>query len=113
MTIQVDNGAVLLTKPLRMELARRAAGYTQAELASIIEVSTMTVRRAEKGEGAIKRPLTAAWAMATGVSAKWLETGIAPTDDGEGDHSARPKGFEPLTFCSSETTGQRHLARVA
>ncbi|MFC3952660.1 helix-turn-helix transcriptional regulator [Aeromicrobium fastidiosum] len=98
MTIQIDAGAVLSTKPLRLELARRGAGFTQDELAKVIEVSRSTVRRAETGAAETKRPLLAAWAMATGVSAKWLETGIAPTDDGGGDSSARPKGFEPLTF---------------
>lgn len=106
MTIQIDGGAVPMTKGIRLELARRAAGYTQAQLAEAMQISTSTVARYETGQSDAKRPILAAWAMATGVSAKWLETGIAPTETGGGDHVARPKGFEPLTFCSGVTAGQ-------
>ncbi|VXC20761.1 helix-turn-helix transcriptional regulator [Aeromicrobium sp. 9AM] len=97
MTIQVDNGAVLMTKPLRLELARRAAGYTQAQLGDAIEMSVGTVKRAENGTGPLKRPLLAAWAMATGVSVQWLETGEAPAGDPDGGHVVRHQGLEPRT----------------
>lgn len=118
MTIQLDGGIVPLTVGLRLELARRAAGYTQQQLADVMEVGVSTVSRLEKGEARLKRPILLAWAMATGANRTWLETGMAPTDDGGGQneqdpHSARNEGLtvrhqglEPRTRCLSVTPAQ-------
>jgi transcriptional regulator with XRE-family HTH domain len=114
MTIQIDGGAVPLTVGIRMELARRAAGFTQAQLADLIEVGLSTVKRYESGT-IPKRPILAAWAMATGASVKWLETGIAPTDDGEGGSMVRHQGLEPRTrwYGANAPDLQLSVAQVA
>lgn len=105
-TMRIEQGSVVLTKEARLELARRAAGLTQGAMAELIEVSPATIHRVESGKAAAKRPLIAAWAMATGVSARWLETGIAPADTGEGESFARPERFELPTFWLGVCAGQ-------
>ncbi len=96
MTIQLNGGVVPMTQGLRLELARRAAGLTQQALADLIEINVSTVKRYENGAHA-KRPILAAWAMSTGANYQWLETGIAPTEDGGGDSVVRHQGLEPRT----------------
>jgi DNA-binding XRE family transcriptional regulator len=96
MTIQIDGGVVPLTVGLRLELARRGAGFTQEQFAELLEVSPSTIKRYESGSHP-KRPIIAAWAMATGTWVTWLETGITPTGDGEGDRVVRHQGLEPRT----------------
>lgn len=117
-TMTIESGAVLPELPMRLELARRAAGYTQTQLAEAIGMSDGTVKRCESGRHPVKRPILVTWAMATGVSTQWLETGTAPTGDGGGQneqdpHSARNEGLtvrhqglEPRTRCLSVMPAQ-------
>jgi hypothetical protein len=97
MTIQLDGGVVPLTVGIRLELARRAAGYTQQQLADLMEVGVSTIK-------------LLAWAMATGAHYQWLETGNAPTDDGEGGSVVRHQGLEPRTRWYGANAPDLHLS---
>lgn len=91
----------------RLRIAREEAGMEQAELAEAIGVSRTTVSNAEKGRVDPRKITINAWALATGVPATWLETGKTPPSTGgpdDGGENVRPKGFEPLTFCSARAT---------
>lgn len=91
----------VLDQRLRLILARESADMTQAELAREIEASRTTVSNYERAAHAPKRSTLILWALATGVDLHWLETGEAPSPDGDGASDVvRPKGFEPLTSCS-------------
>jgi transcriptional regulator with XRE-family HTH domain len=71
----------------RLRKARTMTGMTVAEFAAAIGVSDKTVNNAEGDKRGV-RPITLnAWAMATGVSREWLETGVPsgrPTPPGGG-----------------------------
>lgn len=89
--------------PIRLMLARTSAGMKQAELAKAIGVSRATVANYECTNVEPRRSVVMAWAMATGVDLRWIITGETAGDDGDGGDPpamVRPKGFEPLTFCS-------------
>ncbi|NHP18411.1 helix-turn-helix transcriptional regulator, partial [Rhodococcus sp. IC4_135] len=73
-----------ITLKTRLMLARDYRGMTQAELAELIEVGIRSVIRFEKGEAVPKRGQKMAWAMATGVSYEWLDTGKSPSPDDDG-----------------------------
>lgn len=64
-----------------MRKAREAAGYNQRDFAEHLGVSHQTVTNAEKGHRAVRKITIKAWAMATGVPAQWLDTGVAPDHD--------------------------------
>ncbi|MFD6394364.1 helix-turn-helix domain-containing protein, partial [Nocardia sp. NPDC060259] len=68
----------------RLVMAREVRGITQRELATEIGVGVATVQRAEQGTVTPKRAVVMAWAMATGVDLTWLETGKAPSPEGDG-----------------------------
>lgn len=85
--------------PVRLLIARSAAGMSQSDLAKAIGAGRATIANYEAGK-AVKRSTVMAWALATGVDAQWLMTGEAPSPDGDGASQVRPKGFEPLTFWS-------------
>ncbi|MCQ4120419.1 helix-turn-helix transcriptional regulator [Rhodococcus tibetensis] len=82
--------------PIRLRVARESAEMSQADLAKAIGASRATIANYEQRKTP-KRSTVMAWAMATGVDARWLLTGEAPSPDGDGASSVRPKGFEPLT----------------
>ncbi|WP_328664032.1 hypothetical protein [Nocardia salmonicida] len=50
----------------------------------MIGVGSATVQRAEQDSVTPKRAVVMAWAMATGVDLVWLETGNAPSPNGDG-----------------------------
>ncbi len=63
----------------------------QTALAEALGMSRQTVSNYERGATNPRRAVLLAWAMATGVDAKWLEAGDeAPTPVG-------PAGIEPTT----------------
>lgn len=79
----------------RLRKARELTGLGQKDFAERLGVSRNTVGSAESGAVAVRRITMNAWAMATGVSLEWLETGVAgssgptPPDDGpRGDREA-------------------------
>ena len=102
MTRAVDRG-IVPTWSLgdRLRKARESTGASQGALASAIDMSHRAIGNYEANRRVPRRPVILAWAMATGVSMYWLETGEAPPSDDDGGASVvRPKGFEPLTFWS-------------
>lgn len=90
--------------PDRLRKAREVADMTQTQLAEVMGLSRRSVSYYESGESVPKRPQLIAWAMATGVSLTWLETGQDASrprqgdpDGGEGlprrDLNQRPSGY--------------------
>lgn len=73
-----------IPRPLRLEIARRHIGASQARMGDLLGVSTNTIQRAERGE-VVRKSTILAWAMVTGVDLHWLETGTSPSpEDGGG-----------------------------
>lgn len=71
----------------RLRKARTLTGLTVREFADSIGVSHGTVTSAETDARTVRRITLNAWALATGVSLEWLETGVAgtqPTPPGPG-----------------------------
>ena len=93
MVIQVDGADPGWPLTDRLRRAREFGGFDQDQLAAELCVSKNTVSNYERGFTRPRRPMLAAWAMATGVSLAWLET-----DDASRLEIVRPKGLEPLTF---------------
>jgi DNA-binding XRE family transcriptional regulator len=86
-----------ITLPIRLRLARDAAGFNQEELADRIGISRRTVANYEVGRHPTRRPYLLSWALATGVDISWLMTGVA--EDG-----TCPQCGEPVRnrcFCGS------------
>ncbi len=79
----------------RLRTAReRRTGMDQGQFADHIGVSRGTVSNYERDKlpgGPRQRLVLNAWAMACDVSRQWLETGIAPTDNGGGDGGFGPE----------------------
>lgn len=65
------------TLPLRLQQAREWRGYTQEELAAVLDVSRATVSNYERGVGkkGISRLQINAWAAHCDVDVEWLKTG--------------------------------------
>lgn len=63
------------TQSDRLVKARHVAGLNQKELADRLDISERTVKRYEAGEAPTKRTVVVAWALACGVSVRWLATG--------------------------------------
>ena len=88
MSTAFDSGHIPeITIRHRLRIAREEAGYEQGQLAELIGVGRNTVSNAESGKTKPRKVMVNAWAMATGVPVKWLETGEAPagTDPDGGD----------------------------
>lgn len=91
----------------RLRKARELTGMGAPAFAKEIGVSHKTINNAESDRHTVRKIVMNAYALATGVSVEWLETGIAPRPKPEGDHVGE-EGIDPPTF-RVET---RHL-RVA
>lgn len=85
----------------RLRIAREQAGYGQREFAEASGISRSSITNYENGITTPRRPQLAAWAMATGFSLEWLQTGENPHQDrgpdgGEGlprlDSNQQPAG---------------------
>ena len=83
----------------RLRISRELAGFGQRELAEATGISRSSITNYEGGITAPKRPQLVAWAMATGFSLEWLQTGKNPhQDDGpDGGGAVRREGIEPPT----------------
>ncbi|MFW0790087.1 helix-turn-helix domain-containing protein [Gordonia sp. CPCC 205333] len=69
---------------IRLSTARDDAGLSQPGLAEAIGTSRGTVSNYERGTVKPRRSTLILWAMATGVDLHWLETGEAPSPEGDG-----------------------------
>jgi transcriptional regulator with XRE-family HTH domain len=76
----------------RLRKAREMVNLDQTALARDLGVSRQTISNAERGEKSPRRSLVMAWAMRTRVSLLWLETGEAPSPDGDGASQWAPRG---------------------
>jgi len=92
----------------RLMRAREYAGLEQADLARDLGVSRQTISNAERGARMPRRALIVAWAVRTGVSLHWLETGQAAPIPTPPD-GVRPLGLEPRT---QWFRARRHLSIV-
>lgn len=95
------SGVIPMDLPLgmRLELARRHAGLTQTELANMLDTTQLSITRYERGKRVPKSAILMAWSAVTGVDYHWLETGEAPSPDGDGASAVvvRHQGLEPRT----------------
>lgn len=89
MTTAFDRGEVPpIETRHRLRIAREYAGLEQIELAELIGVSRSTVGNAEKGRVRPRKIVVNAWAMACGVPASWLVTGLPPDNGPDDDDGA-------------------------
>jgi transcriptional regulator with XRE-family HTH domain len=88
------------TTPDRLRKAREHRELSQAEFAQITGLGRSAIQSYESGKTRPKRGALNLWALATGVSVQWLETGTAP-DSNEPDAAlsglVRHQGLEPRT----------------
>lgn len=107
MTTSLNSGVIPeITVGDRCAAARRHAGLDQAEFAERLGTSRRTVSRVETGAKIPTRPEVVAWSFATGVDLHWLETGNAPSPDGDGANVVRHQGLEPRTRWFVASAGQ-------
>jgi len=72
----------VFTEADRMRKARELTGLDRAHFADLVGVSAKTVLNYETGATTRIKPLVRrAWALATGVSVRWLQTGETPRPD--------------------------------
>ncbi|MCE5288376.1 MAG: helix-turn-helix domain-containing protein [Nocardiaceae bacterium] len=99
--VQVEGVIPPIKQGKRLEIAREYRGLSQADLAMRVGASAGTINRSERGLTKPRRPLLIAWALATGVSLEWLETGENYGSEGLGfeslrAHNWRGRGHRPL-----------------
>ena len=89
----------------RLRKAREWADLDQAGLARLTALSRATISAAENGRRTLQNASIRLWAVSTGVSLTWLQTGEAPAPEGDGasklpelDSNQQPAGFKhPVT----------------
>lgn len=94
----------------RLRKARSLTGMTVAEFAEHIGVSDRTINNAEGDKRAVRRITLNAWALATGVSLDWLETGKA-TGSGPPDPGQPDDALSRLTARKQARTGRSGTTR--
>ena len=101
---------------IRLTVSREDAGYTQPELAKVIDAARGTVSNYERGTVTPKRQTLMAWALATGVDFHWLETGEAPSPDGDGaSGSVLPQldsNQQPFDYTDAEVSGGAEVVEL-
>ena len=85
MSIQPAGGRVYeFGLPDRLRVSRELAHLGQRELADLTGISRQSVYNYENGVTTPRRPQIVVWAMATGFSVEWLETGkVGPSPSSE------------------------------
>lgn len=68
----------------RLRKAREHTGMDQAQFAEHAGLSRTGVSNAEVGKSVPRRSTLRVWALASGVPLQWIETGKAPSPDGDG-----------------------------
>jgi transcriptional regulator with XRE-family HTH domain len=87
----------------RMRKALRIADVSSIEVADYLGVSPTSVSNWLGGRAKPRRGMLRSFALRTGVPFVWLETGVAPSSDGDDGATGdvvRLEGLEPPTFCS-------------
>lgn len=90
----------------RLRKAREHSGLDQTQLAEAMGVSRGTVSNAERGQHAVRPIVIKMWAMSTGVSLQWLETGTAPDPEGPGAEGVHRPRFELGTHWLTHSRSQ-------
>lgn len=67
-----------LSVPLRLKIARTAAGMTQRDLARVLEISRQTIGNLENGVEIPRRVNLLAWAVATGSDPRFVDPTYVP-----------------------------------
>lgn len=115
MTSQTQERIPAVTLKWRLQMALDAGGISVEEMSSQLDVSRSTVSRWLNGRGAApKRPFLIQWALATGVSLTWLETGeggASPSPTGPGQD--KPSTTHTGTALDKLTQEKRARARHA
>ncbi|WP_373370661.1 helix-turn-helix domain-containing protein [Brachybacterium paraconglomeratum] len=84
MTISYQPGIIpQWTVADRLRKARELTGMDQTEFAEHAGLSRAGVSNAERGQSTPRRSTLKLWALSTGVPLRWIETGEAPSPDGE------------------------------
>lgn len=109
MTEQVDYAKEPeVTLGWRIQIALDEGGLKHKDLMEHFEVSRDTVSRWCRNIGAPpKKFIQNEIAVMCGVSSRWLMDGPGTSNRGpdDGGNGARPKGFEPPTFCGGVQAG--------
>ena len=114
MTISYQPGAIpQWTVADRLRKAREMTGMDQGQFAEHAGLSRTGVNAAEGGKTTPRRSTLKLWALSTGVPLQWIETGEAPSRDGDGAPAVRPEGFEPPTFWLGSTARRPALTLAA
>lgn len=107
MSTQTSGTVPAFTVADRLRKAREFAGLDQAQLAENMGVSRTTVSNNEGSKVKPRRIVLKAWALATGVDAVWLETGVTPRLEPEGDEglprldsNQQPAGYLSLVVAA-------------
>ncbi|HET6917186.1 MAG TPA: helix-turn-helix transcriptional regulator [Acidimicrobiales bacterium] len=98
------------TRGNRLRRAREFVGLGQKEFADRLGVSRNTVSSAENDTVEVRRITLNAWAMVTGVSAAWLETGagsVTPGPDGGTREDVPSEKLARLTATKRDRTRAR------
>ena len=92
----------------RLRIARERAGLDQDQLAERMAVTRSTISNAEQGKGSPRRSTVNAWALATGVKASWLNTGVGSIHHGgtvDKPTDCEQAGSTPAGFSELRPTG--------
>ena len=101
----------------RLWKARELTGLGQTAFAELLGISRGSVSNAERSASLPKPIVLKAWAMATGVSVEWLETGQGSPSDPNGQPGERdadtqaPSVLDPVARLAAKKA--RHAARGA
>lgn len=105
------------TLPIRLRAAREQTGLGQMEFADRAGLSRAGVSNAERGESTPRRSTLKLWALASGVPVQWIETGTAPSPDGDGagELPRLDSNQQPFDYPSSQVTVRslRTLSSIA
>lgn len=102
----------------RLRKARTLTGKTVREFAEHIGVSHGTITNAETDSRAVRSITLKAWALATGVSQEWLETGVndsrpTPPDGPRGNNDELARMTRQKKARTRGATTRRYLAPTA
>ena len=101
----------------RLRIARELSGFGQREFAEATGIGRNSIVNYESGTTKPRRPQLIAWAMATGFSLEWLQTGEDPQDGspdgGLSEESVRREGIEPPTRWYEACPSQDVLTEAA
>jgi transcriptional regulator with XRE-family HTH domain len=110
MTTAYEGGHVPpLRLKYRLRIAREEAGLDQQELADRMGVGRAVISNSENGRSVPRKIVLNAWALGCGVPISWLEKGVGAWNPDDGNDPARPKGFEPPTFCTGVSASVTRL----